>query len=111
MRSGTLRHRVVIESSVNTVDTLGAPVKTWARVAEVQADVSSISGREFFGAERNLSQENYKIFIRVIPGTRIDASFRATDVDTGVVYSITAVLEDHMRSMLTLVAHAGSGHP
>lgn len=111
MRAGTLRHRILIESPVNGVDTLGAPTKSWARVAEVQADVASISGKEFFRASRDLGDETYKIIIREVPGKHIDATYRATDLDTGAIYSISAVLEDHTRRMLTLVARAGSGHP
>ena len=111
MKSGRLRHRVRIESPTNGLDSLGAPTKIWTGGLEVQADITSVSGKEYFRAGRDLGDEIYKIIIREIPNVHVDATFRAVDVDTNAVYSISAVLEDHTRSTLTLIARAGSGYP
>jgi head-tail adaptor len=111
MKAGLLRHRIRIESVTNGVDSLGAPTKTWALLAEVQADVASLSGREYFGANRDLGDETWRITIREIPGVHVDGTYRATDVDTGAVFDITAVLESHARGVLTMAAKSGSSHP
>lgn len=110
MKAGRLRHRIRIETVENGLDTLGAPTKDWGFVAEVAADIRCLSGREYFGAGRDIGDETYKIVIRGLPGFHLDGTYRATDVDTGAVYSISGVLESHTRDMLTLLANAGGEH-
>lgn len=111
VKAGLLRHRIRLDAPTDGVDSLGAPTKTWTPVTEVQAQVGSVSGKEYFGANRDLGEELYKIIVRRVPGVHIDPTYRATDVDSGAVYSITAVLDSHDRDMLTLIARAGAGHP
>jgi head-tail adaptor len=113
MKAGRLRHRIRIDVVTSGVDALGAPTKGWSQIAEVNASVDSISGREYLaaGAGRDLGEETWKIIIRRVPGLHLDGTFRATDVDTGAVFDITAVLDSHVRDMMTLVAKSGSSHP
>lgn len=111
MKAGRLRHRIRIYTVTNSVDTLGAPTKTWTQVAEVNADVTSVSGRELFGASRDLGDKTWRITLREIPGVHVDGTYKVTDVDTGAIFDVTAVLESHAREMLTLVARSGSSHP
>jgi SPP1 family predicted phage head-tail adaptor len=111
MKAGRLRHRVRIDAVVNGTDALGAPTKDWLSVGEVSAEVSSISGREYFGAGRDLGEETFKITIRQIPGVHIDGTYRVTDVDTTAVYVVTAVLDNHVRDRLVLVCKSGAAHP
>jgi head-tail adaptor len=110
MKAGRLRHRLRLEAVTNGVDALGAPLKTWSTIAEVQADIASISGREYLAAGRDLGEETWKIIMREVPGIHVDGTFRAVDVDTGAVFDITAVLDSHAREMLTLMARSGSSH-
>ena len=111
MRAGQLRHRIRIDAATNSTDALGAPQKTWAPIAEVQADVASLSGREYFASGRDLGEETWRITIREIPGVHVDGTYRATDLDSGAVFDVTAVLESHARNMLTLAAKSGTSHP
>ena len=111
MKAGRLRHRIRLDEVTNGVDSFGAPQKTWTQIAEVAADISSIRGQEYFASGRDLGEEVYRIVIREVPGFHIDGTYRATDLDTGATYDITAVLESHMRNMLQLMAKAGSSHP
>jgi head-tail adaptor len=105
-----MRHRLKVEQVTNTTDSLGAPVKTWTEITEVNASIESIRGREYFGAGRDLGEETWRITMREIPGFHIDGSYRFTDVDTGAIYDVTAVLESHQRNMLTVAAKTGSSH-
>jgi head-tail adaptor len=110
MRAGHLRHRVRIDAVTNGVDALGAPKKTWAQLAQVNAAVESVKGREYLAAGRDLGEETWRITIREVPGVHLDGTYRVTDLDTGAVYDVTAVLESHAREMLTLMARSGSSH-
>lgn len=110
MKAGRLRHRIRLEQVTNGIDAVGSPTKTWTEIAEVSAEIRSVSGREYLGAGRDLGDELYRINIREVPGVHVDATFRAVDLDTLAEYSITGVLEDHTRSMLTLIARAGGPH-
>jgi len=111
MKAGRLRHRVQIDAVVNGVDALGAPTKDWLKVAEVQATVASVSGREYFGAGRDLGEETFKITTRAVPGVHIDGTYRVVDVDTTAEYAVTAVLNNHVRDMLTFICKSGAAHP
>lgn len=110
MKAGRLRHRIRIEQQGQSVDQYGAPTKAWSTVVETNASVDSVSGREYFGAERDLGEETFKITLRRWPGFHLDGTFRAIDVDTGAEYDLRAVLESHVRDMVTITARAGSSH-
>ena len=110
MKAGRLRHRVRIERQTQSTDQYGAPTKTWATEIETNASVDSVSGREYFGAERDLNEETLKITMRRWPGFHLDGTFRAIDLDSGAQYDLRAVLESHNRDMVTVTAKAGSSH-
>ena len=111
MKAGYLRHRVRIDAVTNGVDEFGAPSKVWTKVAEVNASIESLRGREYFSASRDLGEETWKITLREIPNVHIDGTCRFTDIDTGAVFDVTAVLDSHFRNFLTVAAKAGSSHP
>jgi len=111
VKAGRLRHRVRIETVTDGTDSLGAPTKTWTEIAEVNASIESLRGREYFGASRDLGEETWKITIREIPGAHIDGTHRFIDADTGAIFDVTAVLDSHYRNFLTVAAKAGSSHP
>jgi head-tail adaptor len=111
MKAGKLRHRLRLDAVTNTTDSFGAPVKTWTKVAEVPASIESASGREYLASGRDLEEEAFKIYIREVPGVRVDPNMRGTDVDTGRTFDITAVLPSHYRNMVTLIARSGGHHP
>ena len=111
MKAGRLRHRIRIERQDQAVDQYGAPTKTWVEVAEVQASIDSVSGREYFASDRDLAEETHKITIREIPDlVHLDGRFRAIDIDTGAEYDLRAVLDNHVRSMMTITAKSGASH-
>jgi len=110
MKAGRLRHRIRIERQDQAVDQYGAPTKTWVPVAECNASVDSISGREYFSSERDLGEETWRITARRWPDFHLDGTFRAVDVDTGAIYDLRAVLDSHTRDMVTITAKSGASH-
>jgi SPP1 family predicted phage head-tail adaptor len=87
MRSGALRHRVLLQSRVETQDATGDPVVTWSDVATVWAEILPLSGREVRVENTILAEVNMKIRIRFYPG--VIPKMRA--VHEGVNYDITYV--------------------
>ena len=110
MKAGRLRHRVRIEQQGQAVDQYGAPTKVWSTVVESNASIDSISGREYFASERDLGEETWRITMRRWPGFHLDGTFRAVDVDTGTIYDLRAVLDSHVRDMVTITGRSGSSH-
>lgn len=61
MRAGRLRHRIVLQSLTQGVDSAGGPTETFADLATVLADVEPINGREHFAASQVNTNAEYKI--------------------------------------------------
>jgi hypothetical protein len=61
MKAGLMRRRVRLERPDTLADDFGAPVKSWALVAEVDAAVDAVSGREFFAADRELADATWRL--------------------------------------------------
>ncbi|HYF94423.1 MAG TPA: phage head closure protein [Symbiobacteriaceae bacterium] len=76
-----LRHRITLQEKQITQDTYGAEVENWVDVATVWAEVSPISGREYFAAQQVNAEVTHRIKLRyragvnskmqVVFGTRI----------------------------------------
>jgi head-tail adaptor len=111
MKAGLMRRRLRLEKPATLADDFGAPVKSWALVAEVAAAVDSLNGREFFSADRELADATWRITIRDLPGTSPEPDWRAIDIDNGQVFDVRAVLPSHERAVLTLAASSGSSEP
>lgn len=111
MKAGTMRWMLRLERPDTVADDFGAPVKSWVEIATVPAAIDSISGREYFGADRELAEATWRLTIRAIPGVAIEPDWRATDTRSGQVFDIRAVLPSHERAMFTLAASSGSTNP
>jgi SPP1 family predicted phage head-tail adaptor len=111
MKAGLLRRSLILERPVVTADEWGAPLKAWQFVAQVAAAIDSLTGREYFAADRELAEGTWRLTIRELPGQAIEPDWRATDVDSGQVFDIRAVLPSHDRAVLTLAASSGSSEP
>lgn len=68
MRSGRLRHRLLLQRRVEAQQATGEVTWSWADVAEVWASVEPIAGREFFAAAQVQSDITTRIRIRYRPG-------------------------------------------
>ena len=89
MKAGTLDRRVVIETSVETQDTTGAPVSAWSTFAAVWASRRDTTGRErvLAGAETAMADAVYRI--RWLPG--VTAKMRL--IEGPNVWDIVALAE------------------
>lgn len=104
--AGQLRHKVELQAETIAQDPVtGEMVKSWATVANVWAQISPLSGREFIAASAEQSEVQGKIVIRYRDG--VTASNRV--VYRGMFYNILAVLPDAEsgREHLTLMTAVG----
>ena len=64
MRAGLLRHRIVIQSSTESRDTIGGVTKTWTNDATLYGTVSPLNGRERFEAQQVTPGLSHKAWLR-----------------------------------------------
>ena len=90
MQAGLLRDRVTIQIRSSVDDAAGEPTLSWSDFAVgIHANVSDMTGKEFFAAQEITNAVNTTIVIRYREG--ITAAMRA--VSRGVIYNIQAVIE------------------
>lgn len=99
MNIGRMRYRITLQQPANEVDEYGNVTDIWQNVKVVWADITPISGREYFGAFQQKSETQYKIYIRYIDG--ITPKMRVVHCDTA--YEILAVLADKRAGIITLM--------
>ncbi len=84
MRAGDLRHRVTIQQKSVTRDTYGAEVVSWTDVVTVWAEITDLSGREYFDAQKVNAEVNTKVRIRhrtdLVPTMRVVEGSRTLEV-------------------------------
>lgn len=91
MRTGKLRHRVVIQSMEQTQDpATGEMLAKWVDVATVWASIEPLSAREFIAAQSAQSTVSARIVIRFREG--INSTMRL--LHGSRVYNIEGVLPD-----------------
>lgn len=76
MRSGKLRHKLIIESNTPTRSTKGEKIDAWSTFSTVWGSVEPISGKEYFAIDKINTDVDYRIKIRHLPG--ITSSMRVT---------------------------------
>ena len=101
MSAGQLRHRVDLQSRVDTVDALGQPSTTWQSVAFLWGDVRYLTGLSAIKAGADTSAS--KVSIRLRHGT-FNAGQRVVYGDE--VFNIEAVLPDGKRQYVDLVCES-----
>jgi len=104
MRAGRLRHTVQLEQRVETRDTDGSVLTSWALFSERPAELRPLAGRELIAAQAVQSEITTRAVIRHIDGI----STRMRLVHHGVAYNIHAVLPGPtFRRYCTLMLSAG----
>jgi len=68
MRAGDMDRRVTIQAYSYETDGYGGIIETWTDVAEVWAQVTQQSGREFFGAGSIQSERKVVFRVRWLDG-------------------------------------------
>ncbi len=109
MKSGRMRHWLRLERPLITRDAFGGVVKTWEVVAEVDAAIDAISGREFLAADRELAGVTWRITIRETPDFTVEPSWRgvALDDDAPRIFDFVELLPSHERAVITIAATCG----
>jgi len=98
IRSGALRHRLVIEQAAEERDDYGQAIETWTTFATVWGSIEPMGGRERFLAAQTHAQANYRARIRFLEG--LTAKMRISH--DGKVYAITYIADDGRRRELVL---------
>lgn len=112
MRSGGLRHRLVIEQDNGTTDnTLGGHTENWETVLQVRARSASKSGREFERARQVVADVSTLFIIRydatLAPLSRLQ-SMRIRSLDDGSIHRILYADEnDRRRRQINLYTSEG----
>mgnify|MGYP005862916515 CR=1 FL=1 len=95
MRSGELRHRVVLQQLVAGEDDYGQPTDTWQNMATVWAKIEDLAGREYFRAQQvPTAQISTRITIRY----RSDVKPEMRIVWGDRTFNIAAVLDPDGRN-------------
>lgn len=98
MSAGQLRHRVDLQSRVDTADELGQPSTSWITIAYLWADVRYLTGLSAIKAGADTSTG--RVSIRLRHGT-FNAGQRV--VYGNEVFDVKAVLPDGKRQYVDLV--------
>jgi len=99
MRSGRLRHRLVLQSPTETRDSYGASVPGWTTETTVYGAVEPISGKEYFSQQEVQAEAQVRIVIRY--NSSIDETWRITH--RGLYYAIVSVLNPQPRGRMLII--------
>lgn len=106
MRAGPLRHLCTLRALTETKDELNQPVKGWADIGKVWAEIKTPSGRMYDAASQMQAQISPEINIRyrrdVVAGQHL--------VHDGITYEIIAPLPTNQRDMLKLMCKTVTPH-
>lgn len=113
MRSGRLRHRIVLQRRTGAENDFGEPTDTWSDVATLSAGIEPISGREYFAAQQVQSEVTHRVTIRYFEGITPKDRLVWTDPATAVAryFDIRSVIdrdERHREMAIMCVEHARS---
>jgi len=67
MRSGNLKHKIIIQTYSGPQDDFGEVTKGWSDFEMAYASITPLSAKEFFKAGTH-NEVSHKIIIRFIPG-------------------------------------------
>ncbi len=99
MRSGKLRHRIIIQQKTATRGTFGEEIETWTTYHSCWAEIDPPKGREFFASQQKQTDVTVRIVIRYKSGitTKMRVKFGTR------IYDINAVIdpdERHNRGLI-----------
>ena len=108
IEAGKLRHRIDLESYVDSQDSHGDDVKDWTTfAASIPAEIVGSGGRELFRAQQTFPEANAVIKIRYLAG--VDTRMRVYHPAEGVYYNVLNVGhdDDSRREALILTCQSG----
>ena len=99
MRAGPLRHLCLLRVLTQSTDELNQPIKGWAELGKVWAEIKAPSGRMYEAASQMQAEVSAEINIRY----RRDVAAGQHLVHDGITYEIIAPLPTNQRDMLKLM--------
>lgn len=115
MAIGKMRYRLQIQSATRTSDDGGGASLTWAKVADVYADIQPQSAQETMHGRENELREvaKHKIYIRyrsdVSHKNRLVQTYKRNGVSTTRTFNIKGVVNvDNRFKMLELACDEGT---
>lgn len=100
MKVGRMRYRIEIEDLIKITDNDGFVSEEWIPFAEVWADITPISGREYFDSAQDLSEVTSKIYIRYLKGLKTIMRIKCDER----VFNIQSILQDERQGITTIMA-------
>jgi SPP1 family predicted phage head-tail adaptor len=102
MDASRMRHRVVLQQAVMTVDELGGQVRSWSNIATLWAQIVPKSGGELFQNQRRVPQYRAEVTLRY----RSDITTDFQLLVEGEPWEITDVTHDphHMAATILQIA-------
>ncbi len=95
MRAGRLRHRVSVQSAVQTRTADGAVTQTWSTDRTAWAAIEPLTGREFFAEQQTQADVSHRILLRYKSGL----TPRQRIVEGSRVFHIEAVINRNERNI------------
>jgi SPP1 family predicted phage head-tail adaptor len=99
MEAGALRHKVIIEQPVETVNSLSEVITSWTTFTTVWAEILPLSGKEYWSSKQVNSEVTGKIRIRyksgITPKMRVKYGTRIFNIEAVMNY-----LERNIESIL-----------
>lgn len=100
MNVGRMRYRIEIEDLIRITDQDGFVSEEWIPFAEVWADITSVSGREYFNSAQDVSEVTSKIYIRQLKGMKTTMRIKYKDR----LFNIQSILQDERNGVTTIMA-------
>ncbi|NLK72386.1 MAG: phage head closure protein [Clostridiales bacterium] len=100
MKVGRMRYRIEIEDLIKITDNDGFVSEEWIPFAEVWADITPVSGREYFDSAQDLSEVTSKIYIRYLRGLKTIMRIKCVER----VFNIQSILHDERQGITTIIA-------
>lgn len=109
MKAGRMRHMVQLQQPAKDVDGFVGETRAFVDVGTpLPASIDTISGREGFGADRELAGITHRITMRETPGVKVEPDWRGVDIDSGAIYDFASILPSHDRAVLVVMASSGT---
>lgn len=97
---GRMRFRIEIEEPISLTDNDGFVTEDWIPVALVWADITPVSGKEYFESAQTLSEVTSKIYIRYYRELKTTMRIKCDDK----IFNIQSILQDERQGITTIMA-------
>ncbi len=100
MMVGRMRYRIDIEDFITITDQDGFITEEFIPIATLWADITSVSGKEYFESSQTMSEVTSKIYIRYLKELKTTMRIRYEDR----IFNIQSILQDKRQGITTIMA-------